>query len=125
MITLESSGAFKKSNSFLSKLLRVDIETTLKKYAQEGVDALANATPMNTGETALSWSYKITKTAYGWEVSWTNSHINNGQSVAILLQYGHGTGTGGYVQGQDYINPVIKPIFDKIAHEIWKVVTTA
>lgn len=125
MITLKSSGSFKRSDSFLTKLMQLDISSTLNRYGREGVTALSSATPVDSGVTAASWGYKVTKESNGWSITWTNSHVESGAPIAIMLQYGHGTGTGGYVQGQDYINPAIKPIFDRIARDIWKVVSTA
>jgi len=89
------------------------------------VTALAAATPVESGETAKAWSYKIVKQGRSHSIEWHNSHVEGGSPIAILLQYGHGTGTGGYVQGRDFINPAIQPIFDQIAADIWKVVTSA
>lgn len=125
MITVESSGSFQRSGSFLTKLLGLDISRTLHMYGRQGVAALAAATPVETGETAALWGYVVSRQGSGWSITWTNSHVVNGAPVAIMLQYGHGTGTGGYVEGRDFINPVIKPIFDKIAEDVWKAVTAA
>lgn len=125
MISFDVPGNFSKSESFLKKLLGYDIRTVLEKYGREGVSALASATPRDSGETAASWSYEIIGSKGGYQLVWTNSHIHNGVPIAIILQYGHGTGTGGYVQGRDYINPAMRPIFDKIAAEAWRVVTSA
>jgi len=93
------------------------------KYGREGVAALASATPIESGETANSWYYEIEHSRGVITITFANSHINKGVPIAIILQYGHGTGTGGWVQGRDYINPAIQPIFDKIANEAWKEVT--
>ena len=125
MITFESRGSFKKTESFLASLSKQSIPRTLEKYARQGVSALESATPVESGLTATSWNYEITRTRGSYSITWTNSNLVNGIPVAILLQYGHGTGTGGYVQGEDYINPTLKPIFDRIAREVWKVVTNA
>ena len=95
----------------------------LRKYGQAGVEALAAATPKDTGETAASWSYEIVQTRNGYSIFWNNSNVNRGVNIALILQYGHGTGTGGYVRGIDYINPAIRPVFDEIANAAWKEVT--
>lgn len=101
-------------------MLKGDLFNDLDKYGLMGVDALSNATPRDSGETAQSWKYKIVHKKGRHGIEWYNTHTNQGMQIAILIQYGHGTGTGGYVQGFDYINPAIKPIFDNIAEEIWK-----
>lgn len=123
MITIKSKGEWKKTAEFLTKAQRLALVPFLKEGAEKGVSALREATPYNTGLTSMSWDYEITTGPFGYEIAWTNSNENKGVNVAILLQYGHGTGTGGYVQGRDYINPAIKPIFDQIAEDIWKEVT--
>ena len=101
-------------------MLKGDIFSGLDRYGQEGVDALANATPKESGETANSWRYRIIRKRGFVTIEWYNTHVNDGANIAVLIQYGHGTGTGGYVQGIDYINPSIRPVFDRIADEIWK-----
>lgn len=125
MIEISSSGSTDKTEKFLTTLTRGDIFATLDKYGQEGVNALATATPVDTGLTAESWTYEVIRDRSGWSIVWRNTNVAAGRPVAILLQYGHGTGTGGYVAGRDYINPVIRPLFDRIANDIWKVVTSA
>ena len=125
MITFETSGSFKKTESFLASLSKQSIPRTLEKYARQGVSALESSTPEESGLTATSWDYEITSSRGSYSIVWTNDNIVDGVPVAILLQYGHGTGTGGYVQGQDFINPAIKPIFDQIAQDVWKAVTNA
>jgi hypothetical protein len=95
----------------------------LDKYGREGVDALASATPVDSGKTANSWYYEITNRGSSASIAFFNSNVNKGVPIAIILQFGHGTGTGGWVQGRDYINPAIQPIFDRIAEEAWKEVT--
>ena len=95
----------------------------LEKYAKEGVNALAEGTPIDSGETANSWNYEIRATRNGAVIYWTNSNIVNGVPIAMILQYGHGTRNGGYVQGIDYINPALQPIFDKMSNEVWREVT--
>lgn len=125
MITLTSTGSFKKTEKALAKMAKGDMYRQLEKLARLGVNALRSATPVESGQTAASWGYDIKKSRGGASITWTNSHVVSGAPVAILLQYGHGTGTGGYVQGRDYINPAIKPVFDQIANEVWKAVTSA
>lgn len=102
----------------------MDFFRNLEKYAQEGVAALSSATPVDSGLTAASWDYEIVKKKGAISIYWTNSNINAGVPIAVILQYGHGTNNGGYVQGRDYINPAIRPIFDKIAENAWKEVTS-
>lgn len=124
MITITHKGNFNKSEKFLKSVANSEYLSVLERYGREGVAALASATPMDSGLTASSWQYNIRRTLNGWNISWTNSHYVAGVPIAIILQYGHGTRNGGWVQGQDYINPVIQPIFDKIANEAWKGVIT-
>lgn len=110
----------------LRKMRKVDIQSFLNTMGQEGVSALAAATPKDTGLTASLWSYEISKSGESPAIYWTNDHIENGTVViAVILQYGHGTGTGGYVRGRDYINPAIQPIFDTIADRVWEEVTSS
>lgn len=123
--SLSSKGDFKKTKNFLESVTKRDIYSSVERYAQDGVSALSAATPVDSGETASSWYYEIEKTGSVWSITWMNSHSNQGVPIAIILQYGHGTGTGGYVAGRDYINPAIKPVFDKIADGVWKEVTKA
>ena len=122
-IELISTGDFKNALNFLHSMLNGQLFSELDHYGQVGVDALASATPTDTGLTAESWGYRVIKDVYGPGIEWFNTNHENGVPVAILIQYGHGTGTGGYVQGLDYINPAIQPIFDKIVDDIWKKVT--
>ena len=123
MIEIKQKGNFDKSIQFLGQLKRGVNLRSLEKYGEEGVAALAAATPVDTGKTANSWYYEITKERGSVSISFHNSNIQNGIPRAILLQYGHGTNNGGWVQGRDYINPAIQPIFDKIANNAWKEVT--
>lgn len=118
-------GDFKKTEKFLNKMKKQDYVKVLSKYGQMGVDTLSRATPVDSGTTASSWSYEIEGNGGSATIYWTNTNINHGVSIAIILQYGHGTGTGGYVQGRDYINPAIRPVFDKMADAAWKEVTSA
>ena len=97
----------------------------LDKYGKMGVSALASATPKKTGKTASSWRYEIDKTGGKISISWLNDNVNDGVNIAVIIQYGHGTGTGAYVKGVDYINPALKNIFESIAEDIWKEVTSA
>lgn len=124
-ITLESTGSFKNTDRFLAAMKRQDFRNNVKGLAQKGVEALRKATPVDEGVTAASWGYEMRSSRSGFSIIWTNTHQNNGTPIAIILQYGHGTGTGGYVAGRDYINPAIRPIFDEIADALWKAVTSA
>lgn len=125
MIRFKHRGDFKKTSRFLKKAQKFQIESILNKYGAAGVEALSAATPVDSGETAASWGYEVMKEASGYKIYWTNTHINKGVPIAIILQYGHGTGTGGYVEGRDYINPAIQPIFDSIANDAWEEVKNA
>lgn len=124
-INISASGSTKKTDAFLQRLTKRDIYSQLDAYGQEGVRLLRAATPIDSGETADAWKYEIIKSVRYKGIVWKNDHAVAGRPIAIMLQYGHGTGTGGYVQGRDYINPVIKPLFDKIALGIWKVVVNS
>ena len=123
MIRIKHSGSFKNTERFLSKAQKLKLHNMLSRYAADGVQALAAATPVDSGKTASSWGYEVHISGSTYSVEWTNSNINNGVSIALILQFGHGTGTGGYVQGRDYINPAIRPIFDKMADAAWREVT--
>lgn len=123
MLTFEQKGKFKKTDDFFHKLLRLDIDSILEDYAKKGLDALRSATPVDTGLTASSWYYNISRTEDNITISYWNSNINKGVPIAIILQYGHATNNGGWVEGRDYINPAIQPIFDELANKIWKEVT--
>lgn len=125
MFSIMSSGSFAKTQAFLNAMAKLNIRAILEAHAQEGVNALIAATPEDSGLAAHSWGYEITTSGGSYSITWTNSDIENGFPVAIMLQYGHGTGTGGYVQGRDYINPAIKPVFDRISEEVWRVVSSA
>ena len=123
MISFRQKGDFSKVTSFLEKAKEVVRIGDLDKYGREGVAVLASATPVDTGQTASSWYYEIVNRNGSATITFNNSNIQNGVPIAIILQYGHGTRNGGWVQGRDYINPAIQPIFDKIADEAWKEVT--
>lgn len=124
-VNFEVSGGFTKTERFLNRMKRREYLNVLDEFGRDGVQALRNATPVDSGATAEAWDYEIKSTRNYTEIVWTNSNINDGVPIAVILQYGHGTGTGGYVQGRDYINPAIRPVFDKIAEKAWKVVTSA
>lgn len=123
MISFRQKGDFSKLTRFLEKAKRIVNVSDLDKYGKEGVAALASATPVDSGVTANSWYYKIETKNGSISITFNNSNIQNGVPIAIILQYGHGTRNGGWVQGRDYINPAIQPIFDKIAEDAWKEVT--
>ena len=123
MISFRQKGDFSKLTRFLERAKEAVKLGDLDKYGREGVDALASATPIDSGLTAQSWYYKIENKDGSARISFHNSNINDGVPIAIILQYGHGTRNGGWVEGRDYINPAIQPIFDKIAEEAWKGVT--
>ena len=123
MISFRQKGDFSKLNRYLEKAKAAARLSILDKYGREGVAALASATPIDSGETANSWFYEISHDNGSATIAFCNSHINQGVPIAIILQYGHGTGTGGWVEGRDYINPAIQPIFDKIVEEAWEEVT--
>jgi hypothetical protein len=125
MITVKHSGSFKRTEKFLKKMSRSDFRAALEAYGEAGVQALAEATPKDSGETAASWSYEIRPVENGVKIYWKNSNANDGVNVAILIQYGHGTRQGAYVEGIDYINPAIQPVIDKLSKAIWEEVTTA
>lgn len=124
-ISFTSKGGFDKVDKFLQKMTRNEIFNQLEQFGKEGVAALAKATPVDSGLTAASWGYEVKKSFRSWSITWTNSNTGDGFPVAIMLQTGHGTAGGGYIQGEDYINPAIKPIFDKITNKAWKAVTSA
>ena len=119
LIRITTKGDFNNTFRFLNKMSKFQINKILEKYGQMGVEALRSATPVDSGKTAESWGYEISIGKEGATIYWTNTNQNKGVYIAVILQYGHGTGTGGYVQGIDYINPAIRPVFDKIAEEAW------
>lgn len=121
-ITLEASGSYSSTTTWLQRLGRMSIEQQLARYGAKGVKALASSTPVETGKTASSWSYSVSRKGDTWVLAWENSNVVRGVPIAIILQYGHVTGTGGWVQGRDYINPAIKPLMDEIAEGVWRTV---
>ena len=123
MIKLTTTGKFDKTNKFLKRASNWSKNVNLEKYAEKGVAALSSATPVDTGLTASSWYYRIDRKDGLISITFLNSNINKGVPIAIILQYGHGTRNGGWVEGRDYINPAIRPIFDELAKAAWKEVT--
>lgn len=121
-IGASESGSFDSAEAFLKKMAGGDVFASLSHYGEKGVSALRAATPLDSGETAAAWFYEIIQEKGSWSIVWGNNHVEDGRQIAVLLQYGHGTGTGGYVAGQDYINPALAPIFDQAVAEGWKVV---
>ena len=123
MLRFTHKGDFSKTTKFLRNAKKAPRSSILEKYAQKGVDALSKATPAETGMTAASWTYKIKTTKTSVTIDFVNTNVNKGVPIAIILQYGHATGNGGWVEGRDYINPAIQPIFDELANELWREVT--
>jgi len=122
VISITSKGDYKRTLDFLNRSRRGDVFPDLNSYGRIGVNALRRVTPVDTGLTASSWDYRIIKGKHGPTIEWFNTNGKNGTSVAILIQYGHATGTGGYVIGKNYINPAMHPLFDTIANDVWKAV---
>lgn len=123
MITFRHKGDLSKATKYLERVKEAARIGILDKYGREGVAALESATPVESGTTASSWYYEIKRSGGSVSITFSNSNINKGVPIAIILQYGHGTGTGGWVEGRDYINPAIQPVFDRLADEAWKEVT--
>lgn len=120
MFHISQRGSFDKTEKFLKKSFGRDYIRILQKFGEQGVSALSAATPIDSGLTAISWSYEIVQKSSSISVIWKNSNENKGVNIAIILQYGHGTKNGGYVEGVDYINPALKPIFKELADAAWK-----
>lgn len=125
MFSLSSHGSFNNTETFLKNVSKINIRSILETQAKIGVSALRQATPKDTGLAADSWSYRIVDSNGLYSIEWLNRDIEHGFPVAIMIQYGHGTGTGGYVKGIDYINPAMRPIFDRISETLWKAVQSA
>lgn len=125
MISVKNYGDFAKITKFLNKMKTKDAMAILNSYGEKGVKLLSQATPKRTGTTAASWSYEIEVSNGRYEIFWTNSNVNNGINIALIIQYGHGTKNGGYVKGIDYINPVMKQVFEEMAEDLWKEVVNA
>lgn len=124
MISVTVSGSYDQIDRWLAKIANGDMYDSLDPLAREGVNALAQATPIDSGLASTSWNYEIVRTKDSCKITWLNTDIESGFPVAVMLQYGYATGTGGYVPGRDYINPAMKPVFDAIADKIWKAVIT-
>jgi hypothetical protein len=122
--SITSTGDWSKTSTYLAKMSKLDISKELAAYGQLGVYALAAATPKRSGKTASSWYSRVSRSGNTWFISWYNSNVHEGVPIAILIQYGHGTSQGAYIQGIDYINPAIRPVFDMIVENVWKVVTS-
>jgi hypothetical protein len=120
MILFRQKGNFNRIEKFLDNATKIQYQSILEKYGREGVSALSRSTPTDTGKTAQSWYYTVSISRGVYKITWSNSNVSDGVPIAVLIQYGHGTKNGGYVQGRDYINPAIRPIFDKIADEAWR-----
>jgi hypothetical protein len=123
MLKRSSHGSFEKTTSFLTKLQSGKLFDNLNRHGSVGVDALSRSTPKDSSETANSWGYQVGHTKGRISISWFNTHVDAGVNIAVIIQYGHGTGTGGWVEGRDYINPAMRPIFDRILEDVWKQVT--
>lgn len=123
-ITVSHKGNFKKLESFLERVAELIKMGELDRYGKMGVEALAEATPKDTGRTSEMWDYEIIRNPKGVTISWSNSNVNDGVNIAVILQLGHGTGTGGYVTGIDYINPAMHDVFQDIADSLWKEITS-
>lgn len=124
IIVFKQKGNFKTTRKFLKRCSNLQLDDLLDQYGKEGVEALARATPKDTGKTAASWSYAVHKSDGRITITWSNSNIVDGVPIAVILQYGHGTRNGGYVEGVDYINPAMRPIFERIAQRAWGEVMT-
>ena len=123
-IAITQKGDFKKTEKLLKKSFGRNYQAILAKYGQRGVQALSAATPIDTGDTAACWDYEIIQNGSSISIVWNNYNINKGVNIAVILQYGHATRNGGWVEGRDYINPALRPIFDELAEEAWKEVTS-
>lgn len=119
------TGDFKRTTKFLERVKEIGNSSVFNKYGEIGVKALSEATPVRTGLTAESWEYNIEHNQGSTVIYWKNTNVNRGVPIAVILQYGHGTGTGGWVQGIDYINPALAPVFQEIADGLWKEVTSS
>lgn len=123
MIKFKHRGSFTNTERFFNHVLNRNYLNVLDEYGRRGVEALRKATPIDSGKTADSWDYEISRDQNSTIISFINTNVNDGVNIAIILQYGHGTGTGGFVKGRDFINPAIQPIFDDLAEQVWKEVT--
>jgi len=120
ILSVTQKGDFKRTDRFLHRIIQRHYMQRMRHYGEKGVNALREATPKDSGETAASWSYEIVEEPGRTAIYWRNSHVVNGTNIAVILQYGHGTRNGGFVEGTDYINPAVRPIFEEMAQEAWK-----
>lgn len=120
VVTFNVSGNYRKTRKFLKNAENLNFNAILDKYGKQGVEALRAKTPKRTGKTADSWYYKVSKGLDGFTIYWNNSNVNQGVNIALIIQYGHGTRSGYFIKGRDYINPAIRPIFDAIGEAAWK-----
>lgn len=126
MVSISHKGSFKNLDKFLKTMKKFSAKDILESYGRRGVDQLRSATPIDTGLAAESWDFTTDSSKGSWSITWTNSSVTrDGVPIVILLQFGHGTGTGGYVAGYDFINPALRPVFDKLADDVWKAVQSA
>lgn len=125
MISISHSGNFDNITRFLEKMSKRDAMSILHKYGKKGIELLRESTPMDTGETANSWGYEVVNENGRYRIYWTNDNVHDGVYIAIILQYGHATKNGGYVEGIDYINPALEEVFNEMAEELWKEVVNA
>ncbi len=125
MFAFKHRGNFSKTERFLNRISGAKYLNILERYGRQGVEALRAATPIDSGKTADSWDFEIERGKDKTTISWVNTNVNQNVNIAVILQFGHGTGTGGYVAGRDYINPAMRPVFDSIAEQAWKEVTSA
>ena len=120
IISFKHRGKFKRTDEFFSKALNCDYQSILTVYGEKGVSALRSATPHDSGRTADAWGYLVEQKNGKWRLTFTNDNIVNGVNIASILNYGHGTAKGAYVAGRNYIEPALRPIFDKLADDVWK-----
>ena len=120
VLKISSRGDYDKTTRWLKKVQARGYLQKLDQYGQQGVAALEQATPKRSGKTAASWQYDVNINGSKIEIVWRNTNIIDSVPIAVIIQYGHGTGTGGYVEGVDYINPAIKPVFEEITQNVWK-----
>lgn len=125
MASITVKGSFDRTKSFFNRMKNREYLRVLDRYGKLGVDALAQNTPKDSGKTAHSWNYEVDVSGDAATITWTNSNVNRGINIAVILDVGHGTGTGGYVRGRNYISPAIQPIFDHIAEAAWREVTSS
>lgn len=125
MIKIKHHGDFKKTTTLLGRIRNLHYMSVLNKYGKLGVEALSAATPLDSGETADSWEYEVISTKDGYTLAFNNTHTNDGVNIALLIQYGHATRSGTFVEGRDFVNPAIKPIFDDIVEDVWKEVRSS